>query len=144
MKKLKLTRALQEAINRQAADAYPDEGCGLLLGEAVAGENLVKALFPVENRWEVEADKRRRFQISPDDMLRAEAAALAQGWDVIGVYHSHPDSPPVASPRDLAWATWPGYSYLITEARQGQAGLSRSWQLREDRRGFIEEEIVYL
>jgi proteasome lid subunit RPN8/RPN11 len=47
-------------------------------------------------------------------------AALRRGLDIIGIYHSHPIHPPVASPRDLAWATWPGYSYLITEVRDGQ------------------------
>jgi hypothetical protein len=48
----------------------------------------------------------------------------------------------VASARDLAWAAWPGYSYLISEIRAGQPALSRSWQLKSDRSGFVEEEIA--
>jgi proteasome lid subunit RPN8/RPN11 len=60
---------------------------------------------------------------------------------VIGVFHSHPDDVPVASPRDLAWASWPGYSYLITQVWQGIPTYSQSWQLKQDRSGF-EEEVI--
>jgi proteasome lid subunit RPN8/RPN11 len=63
------------------------------------------------------------------------------GLDVIGIFHSHPDDVPVASPRDLAWASWPGYSYLITQVLKGEPTFSRSWQLQADRSGFFEEEI---
>lgn len=107
-----------------------------------AKDTIVAAIFPVPNRWENEAEKRERFRISDGDMLRAELAAAGEGLDVVGVFHSHPDHPPIASPRDLAWAAWPGYSYMITEVRQGQPGISRSWQLKDDRSGFIEEQIT--
>ena len=138
---LRLSKAIQAQIEAQGAAAYPYEGCGLLLGHSVGDENVVTGLFPVENRWEVEAEKRERFQIAPEDMLKAEVAAMRQGVDIIGIYHSHPDHEPVASARDLAWATWPGYSYLITEVCDGQPGRSRSWQLQEDRAGFDQEKI---
>jgi proteasome lid subunit RPN8/RPN11 len=59
----------------------------------------------------------------------------------VGIFHSHPDHPPVASARDLAWASWPGYSYLITQVVGGRPTDSRSWQLAPDRSGFIEEDI---
>lgn len=138
---LQLTAALEREIQALGAAAYPYEGCGLLLGLQNGDRNVVEAIFPVENRWEVEEEKRERFLITPEAMFQAEMAAMRQGMDIVGIYHSHPDHPPVASPRDLAWATWPGYSYLITEVRDGQAGTSRSWQLAEDRSGFVEEPL---
>ena len=138
---LKLPQRLQEKVNAHGAESYPFEGCGLLLGHSEAKKNVVSELFPVENRWEVEEEKRVRFHIAPEDMLQAELTAMRQGLDIVGIYHSHPDHEPVASPRDLAWATWPGYSYLITEVRNGRPAGSRSWQLSEDRNGFVEEEI---
>jgi proteasome lid subunit RPN8/RPN11 len=139
---LELTREVQSAVYRHGAANYPYEGCGLLMGEAQAGVNRVTAVFPVENRWPDNEEKRERFQIAAADMLQAELAAMQQGLEVVGVFHSHPDCPPVASPRDLAWAAWPGYSYLITEVRHGRPATSRSWQLMPDRSGFHEEEIV--
>jgi proteasome lid subunit RPN8/RPN11 len=98
-------------------------------------------IFPVPNRWENEEEKSYRFLIHDQDMLQAELAAAAQDLDVIGIFHSHPDHPPDASLRDLAWAAWSGYSYLITEVRNSKPVRSRSWQLLIDRSGF-EEEIV--
>ena len=139
---LQLTHHLHNQIKAWGAQAYPFEGCGLLLGKAENGRNIVQAIVPATNTWPVEAEKPVRFQISPDDMLQAEKEAMRRDLDVIGVFHSHPDHPPVASPRDLAWATWPGYSYIITQIWEGEPTYSQSWQLLGDRSGFVEEEIV--
>lgn len=139
---LVLTNELHDEIKAHGVKAYPLEGCGLLLGRVENGRNVVEAIFPTANTWPLEAEKPVRFQISADEMLQAELVAMRQDLEVIGIFHSHPDHPPVASPRDLAWATWPGYSYLITQIRQGQATLSQSWQLLPDRSGFVEEEVV--
>ena len=138
---LKLTKHLQDQIKQHAITSYPFEGCGVLFGQMENDKNVTSAIFPVPNRWEVEEEKRVRFLISDGDMLQAELAAVEQHVDVIGIFHSHPNHPPIASPRDLAWAAWPGYSYLITEVWKRQPGASRSWQLLEDRSGFVEEEV---
>lgn len=139
---LQLSSVLEREIAALGEAAYPYEGCGLLLGRLDANRNMVEALFSVENHWEVDEEKRERFLITPEAMFQAEMAAMRQDLDIVGIFHSHPDHPAVASPRDLAWATWPGYSYLITEVRGGQAKASRSWQLAEDRSGFVEEPLV--
>ena len=138
---LRLDRSILDAIDAHGVKSYPYEGCGLLLGAVENGANVVSSLFPVANSWGVEEEKRERFHINPEDMLAAELAAAAEGLDVIGIFHSHPDHPPIASARDLAWASWPGYSYLITEVRSREPGRSRSWQLRADRSGFDEEPV---
>lgn len=138
---IKLSQQLHEEIMAHGAQSYPYEGCGLMLGRMDDGLNVVEALLPVENRWPVEVEKRERFRIDGQDMLKAEMKAMAQGVDVIGIFHSHPDCEPIASPRDLAWATWPGYSYIITEVLEGKPTHSRSWQLSPDRTGFVEEKI---
>lgn len=138
---LTMPTTVQEQIEAHGVASYPNEGCGLLLGTMENGVNVVSSIFPVENSWDVEEERRVRFRIRPEDMMRAEMAAMRHGLDVVGIFHSHPDDQPVASPRDLAWATWPGYSYLITEVREGEPGKSRSWQLRPDRSGFLEEEV---
>jgi proteasome lid subunit RPN8/RPN11 len=140
---LKLAHHLHKEIQAHGAVAYPLEGCGLLIGRVENGDNVVEAIMPVANSWPVEAEKPMRFQISGADMLQAEMAAARHDLDVIGVFHSHPDHPPIASPRDLAWAAWPGYSYLITQVWQGKATYSQSWQLLPDRSGFVEEEISF-
>jgi len=91
--------------------------------------------------WPMEEEKPVRFLIDPRDWQQAELEAMMNGLDVLGVFHSHPDDAPVASPRDVAWASWPGYSYLITQVLEGRPTFSRSWQLKADRSGFNEEVI---
>jgi proteasome lid subunit RPN8/RPN11 len=98
----------------------------------------------MQNVWPVEAEKPERFRIDEKAWLSAELDAMQNDLDIIGIFHSHPDHPAVASPRDLAWASWPGYSYLITEIRGGKALANRSWQLSDDRSGFYEEEVAII
>jgi proteasome lid subunit RPN8/RPN11 len=129
------------AIAAHGVASYPYEGCGLLLGLAEGERNVVVDARPLPNVWPVAREKPERFRIAEADWRDVELAALEEGLDVIGIFHSHPDHPPVASPRDLAWASWPGYSYLITQVSAGRPGISRSWQLAADRSGFLEETV---
>lgn len=138
---LKLPEEIHQQIKDHGAAAYPYEGCGLLLGTAVDGKNIVTAIRPLENVWPNEEEKPVRFSIDPQAWQQVELEAMINDLDVIGIFHSHPDHPPVASPRDLQWASWPGYSYLITKIEKGEPQYSQSWQLAADRQSFIEEEI---
>lgn len=139
---LRLSKAVYEQIASHGSASYPNEGCGLLLGTAEDGRNTVLAARSLRNVWPVESEKPERFRIAEDDWRDVELEAISEGLDVVGIFHSHPDHPPVASPRDLAWASWPGYSYLITQVIDGRPTISRSWQLAADRSGFIEEDVV--
>ena len=139
---LQLTEALHTAIKAHGAASYPFEGCGLLLGHVENGNNFVSEIRPMDNVWPVEEEKPIRFSIDPKSWQQVELEAMMAGLDVIGIFHSHPDDVPVASPRDLKWASWHGYSYLITQVLKGEPTFSRSWQLREDRTGFDEEIVV--
>ena len=141
---LTLTPEIHNAIKKHGEASYPYEGCGLLLGTAVDGQNKVIDIRPLPNVWPVEKEKPVRFRIDAEAWRDVELEAMLADLDVIGIFHSHPDHPPVASPRDLAWASWPGYSYLITKVAEGTAVYSQSWQLAPDRASFVEEEIVEL
>jgi proteasome lid subunit RPN8/RPN11 len=138
---LKIAQIIVAQIEAHGVESYPYEGCGLLLGHVKNGVNVVSAVRFLPNVWPVEEEKPTRFRIAEEDWRDVEMEAMGSDLDVLGVFHSHPDHLPVPSPRDLAWAGWSGYSYLITEIRAGQPAASRSWQLQSDRSGFIEEQI---
>ena len=106
---------------------------------SVCGERFAQALFPIENARE-DAEQYHRFRIESEDLMRAEHAARAQGKDVLGCYHSHPDHPARPSDYDREHAL-PFYSYIITAVEQGKAALMTSWVLADDRSVFIEEKI---
>jgi proteasome lid subunit RPN8/RPN11 len=65
-----------------------------------------------ETSAERKHDKGDRFWIAPSDLFAAQKFARSQAWEIIGVYHSHPDCPAVPSECDRQSA-WPGYHYLI-------------------------------
>lgn len=138
---LVLPATLHDQIRAHGVATYPHEGCGLLLGEVRDGANVARDARSLPNVWPAADERPERFRIDPADWLAVELDAAAEGLDVIGIFHSHPDHPPIASPRDVAWAAFAGYSYLITQIVAGQPGPSRSWQLAADRSGFLEETI---
>jgi proteasome lid subunit RPN8/RPN11 len=139
---LYLSQAVHDQIAAHGAASYPHEGCGLLLGTSEGGDNTVVAAVALANVWPVESEKSERFAIDPDEWARVQLEA-DDDLDVVGIFHSHPDHPPVASPRDWQWAGWrlDGYSFLITQVVAGTPTQSRSWRLADVPAGFKEEEI---
>ncbi|GHV13064.1 hypothetical protein FACS189491_07310 [Spirochaetia bacterium] len=128
------------AIRREGERAYPNECCGVLLG-ALLDDNrkLIENILPIENKRE-EAEQYHRFEIQPEDYMRAEKTARSQGRDVLGFYHSHPDHPAKPSGFDQDHAL-PFYSYIIVAVEEGKAAEMTSWELTMDRTQFLEEEI---
>jgi proteasome lid subunit RPN8/RPN11 len=126
---------LMDQIKEHVEKAYPEEGAGFLIGEN--GE--VKEIVALSNARE-EGARHNRFLFTPEDYLKAELKADTLGLSLIGVFHSHPESPNVPSEYDREWAQ-PFFSYIITRVDQGKAVNSRSWKLLEDRSQYEEEEI---
>jgi proteasome lid subunit RPN8/RPN11 len=111
------------AIRREAARAYPHEGCGALLGPSAAA---VSETLPLPN---AEADSpRTRFTVSPLDYLAAEDGADARGLLLLGFWHSHPDHPARPSPTDRAYA-WPGLLTLVVAVERGAPGEMTAWDV---------------
>ena len=50
---------------------------------------------------------------------------------MIGIYHSHPDSPAKPSEYDRVHA-WPVYVYVIVSVKAGKADDVKAWTLREE------------
>ena len=137
---LQVSRTLLDQIRRHGEASYPDEGAGLLYGEAHGDDRRATALRPLANTHP-KGERRRRYRIDPTDMMAAEDEAEALGLDVVGVFHSHPDHPAEASETDREWAL-PWFSYLITSVRFGRAAETRSWRLVDDRSIMIEEPLL--
>ncbi len=111
-----------------------------MIGGSVEGHDKVAVqLVPLVNRRTDSA--RNRYLIDPESFRRGEERLERDGLDVIGVYHSHPDHPPVPSAFDREQA-WPRFSYVIVGVERGRAADLKSWVLADDRGIFEEEEIT--
>jgi len=147
-----ISAELAEKIREHGVETYPYECCGALLGRDLGlAENAVSekkslsvsrevlSLFPLVNRRD--DSPRNRFSVTAEDVKDAEKTARAQGLEVIGWYHSHPDHPARPSDYDRDHA-WPWYSYIIVSVHTGVPQDMTSWRLKDDRSGFLEEKIA--
>ncbi|MEF8866375.1 MAG: M67 family metallopeptidase [Salinibacter sp.] len=137
---METTEPILDAIRQHGTDAYPEEGCGFLLGTVTDdGDNRVAALHRATNRRT--ENRERRYELTADDYREADAAAQEQGLDVVGVYHSHPDHPARPSETDVEEATFPGYTYVIVSVHDGTPEDLTAWTLAPDRSEFRREAI---
>jgi proteasome lid subunit RPN8/RPN11 len=139
---MRVSRQALEEIRQHLVSAYPNEGCGFLVGNeagpATVGEPAeVTRQLPVANRREQGGAARTRYLISPKDFMDAEREAAAEGLQIVGTYHSHPDVAALPSTYDREHA-WPWYRYLIVSVRRGMVREERLWQLADDRSAFVE------
>lgn len=132
---LTLHPAADAAIRAHGRETYPHECCGALIGR----DNQVVSAYALPNT--TEEGPRRRFLVRPDDYRQAEQQAAAQGLELLGFYHSHPDHPARPSQYDLDHA-WPFFAYVIVAVAQGQDGDLTSWRLSDDRGQFEPEDAV--
>ena len=88
-----------DAITRAMQQAIPAEGCGLL-GGTWGSATTITTFIPLENR----STNNRRFDADPLAFLEARARLQADGLQVLGFVHSHPNGTPNPSRRDAELA----------------------------------------
>lgn len=142
-----------EAICQHGESAYPNECCGLLLGKLCDGSKTVVEVRATENVWNAEAaelfsamegtratNQLSNYAISPQTILQVQKEVRDRALEIVGIYHSHPNSAAIASECDRLYA-WEQYSYIIVSVVQGKAQELLSWELDRDRT-FQAEEII--
>ncbi len=135
---LKIRDDLAERINAHGLETYPHECCGALLGRDDGASREVLDLLPLANRRH--DSPRNRFELMPEDVLRAEKTAHQSQLELLGWYHSHPDAPARPSEFDREHA-WPWYSYIIVSVEKGEPRDMTSWRLQDHRSGYDSEVI---
>jgi proteasome lid subunit RPN8/RPN11 len=142
---LKIPRAVYDRIVKHGEETYPNECCGVLLGEFDgAGGKAVDAIVPCGNAH-IDAPQ-NRYRIAPSELVRIQREALLSGRDIVGFYHSHPDHPAHWSATDLAEAHWTACSYLIVSVEKGRATFANSFLLQgqEEAKRFEDEVLEIL
>ncbi len=133
---LRLEGSARADILAHAEAGYPHEVVGILAGSRAAGV-VTRVAALVNERADSLAN---RYAVGPLALARAEAALEAEGLEIVGYYHSHPDHPSRYSDFDRDHAL-PNMSYLIVSVRAGRADTLQSWRLREDRSVMDEEPL---
>ncbi|HEY4330817.1 MAG TPA: M67 family metallopeptidase [Phycisphaerae bacterium] len=103
-----------------AAESYPNECCGIVLGSSSAISQTVRAR-------NLATEPRRNYVVDPLAILKAESGDRSISVDIAGFYHSHPDHPGVPSGLDME-QSWDTYLYIIIPVFGGKAGVPRAWR----------------
>lgn len=113
-----LARGLHADLLRARRSALPREACGLLLGTRGSGSSSdsirIRALVVADNL----ARGIDRFEVDPGAVVRAERRALAEDWQLVGVWHSHPRTEPRPSRTDREDA-FGGWIHVIVGPEEG-------------------------
>ena len=136
MNRINLPGPLREELATIAANGYPYETCGVLVGACAEGEARIERVFEARNLNTERA--RDRYVLDPDDLMSADMAARESGLEIVGFWHTHPDHPARPSETDRE-AAWDGYSYVILSVSGEGVEDLRSWRLNGA--GFVEEKV---
>lgn len=127
-----ISAPLVQALIDHARAEYPNESCGLLIGDGAAAAGGSALRFePTRNR----AASPYRYEIDPDDLYRLTVATDDADEAFWGIVHSHTHTPAVPSPTDLGLAFYPDALYVLVslgedEADRGAGTPSvRAWRI---------------
>jgi proteasome lid subunit RPN8/RPN11 len=137
---LNVTGQQLKQMRRHAEEDYPKECCGLLLGIRDGNSREVVDVVPCEN---ASMTPRTRYEIDVRELVRVQRDGRGRGFEIMGIYHSHPEHEAKWSETDLRDAEWVACSYLIVEVRAGVAKAERSFELVSEsgEKKFVDEEL---
>lgn len=124
---LKISRTQLDKLRRHGEETYPNECCGVLLGQMDGDHRTVTSIARCGNTRN--DSPQNRYHIDPKELIRIQREGRERGEDIVGFYHSHPDHPPRWSATDLAEAHWFSCSYVITSVEKGKAVVTNSFEL---------------
>jgi proteasome lid subunit RPN8/RPN11 len=123
---------LVQAVIDHARAGYPNEACGLLIGDRPAADGGRAKRFEVTKN---KAASPYRYEIDPDDLYRLTVSTDDADETFWGIVHSHTHTPAVPSPTDIGLAFYPDALYVLVslagnEADRGTGTPSvRAWRI---------------
>lgn len=118
------------------AGREPDrECCGLLAGR----DGIITRVFYATNAAENPATS---YEIAPKEIFERMREMRAEGIEMLGIYHSHPNGKNEPSPRDVELAYYSKAAYFIISPREGAERAVRAFSIREGRVNEVEIQIA--
>ncbi|UFS69167.1 M67 family metallopeptidase [Geomonas sp. RF6] len=126
---LKIPSQILEAIIARSQEGFPLEVCGILSGV----DGLVLGHHPMTN---MDASN-EHFTMDPKEQFAVVKELRRKGWDMVAIYHSHPESPARPSEEDIRLALTPHVSHLIVSLMDREAPVAKSFKITD---GVVEPE----
>ncbi len=126
-----LNKKQAEQLLEHSKRESPNEACGILAGK----DGKVEKLYQMTN-----TDKSARtFFMDPKEQLEVMKEIRNLGLEMVGIYHSHLQTPAYPSAHDVELAYYPEASYVIVSIKEKDNPSIRSFKITE---GKISEEKV--
>ena len=127
-----LPAAIREAIVAHARAEYPNEACGLIVGDGPAADGGTALRFEATRN---KSASPYRYEIDPDDLLRLTIVTDDADEVFWAIVHSHTHTPAVPSPTDIGLAFYPESLYVLVSLSDDQANVTtgepsvRAWRI---------------
>ena len=123
-----------------AESTFPNECCGVMVGQNRRRREDRHPAVALENAYKGEQED--RYEMRPEDLLAADKSARAQGLDLIGIFHSHPDCDAYFSKTDLE-NSCPWYSFVVLSMKGGKFDHAASFLPNADQTAAEKEDLIW-
>ena len=109
--KITIPKGLYARLIDDAKSSPALEICGLLAGR----EQFCSTMYPIKN---ISPTPETTFYMDPPSQFSTMTAMRQSDEEMVGIYHSHPTTPAIPSPRDIAGAAYADIAYLIVSLQK--------------------------
>lgn len=135
---LTMTKDDYEKILAHCKEGLPNEACGLIGGTKDGGEKHIKKVYLLTNIDE----SNEHFSTDPKEQLAAVKDMRANGYQLLGNFHSHPESPSRPSEEDKRLAYDSKVNYLILSLMDLENPVLNAFVIDEEKNVSKEELII--
>lgn len=138
---MKIDKEYLKEIIKHCQDEYPKEACGVVAGEIVKNKKcnmkrIAKKVYKMKNTSDA---PETCYFMEPPEQFSVFKEMREMGYELLGIYHSHTNSPAYPSKRDMDLAFYPEAIYIIISLMDFNCPQINGFKIVENK--IYEEEI---
>lgn len=110
MRTIAMPQDYAEALADLAKNSAPNESCALLTGKTEGQKSTIRDVIIANN---TDKNPSTRFSIDSKELIECYRVAHNSGDDIVGIFHSHPNSGAYPSRTDIEYMTANPVAWLI-------------------------------
>ena len=128
-----IPKDIYDEMLRFARKIYPLEACGILAGSRWKTE----IFYPMKNI----DNSGEHFMMEPEEQFKVVKDIRKRKLEMIGIFHSHPETPARPSAEDIRLALTPGVVYLILSLMDEDNPDLKGFDIEDNEVASVEIEI---
>ncbi len=125
-----------DTIVNHGIEGLPNEACGLIAGTVSGDKKYIEKVYLLTN---IDASN-EHFSMDPKEQLAAVKDIRANGFSLLGNFHSHPESPSRPSEEDKRLAYETKVDYLILSLMNQKEPILKAFLINESKN--VTEELI--